>query len=378
MPDFTYIDSADALEKLCGRIRNEAEIALDTEFMREKTYFPRPCLIQLATSSEIACVDALTIERLEPLKEVLFDRNILKILHSARQDLEVFFHIFVGIPAPIFDTQIAASLCGFGNQTGYATIVSELLGKQVDKTHTRTDWAKRPLSESALAYAADDVRYLREIRELLCARLAKQNRLAWLDPEFAVLEDARNYEIDPTSVWRKVRGAKRVKPAGVAALIALAGWREQAASAQDKPRQWIIKDDALVSLAQRLPKNKKELQEIRGIPEEQEDKLLEIIGAAPRIPPAGMEFTEPPRLTPEQEATVDMLMAAVKLRAGEQNISAANLATRKDLEKLIRGDRRIEPLTGWRKAAIGDTLIAILDGEINLLIENNKPTLKQN
>ncbi|HKT31712.1 MAG TPA: ribonuclease D, partial [Gammaproteobacteria bacterium] len=223
--DYLWIETAEALQALCAELGAGEWLALDTEFMRERTYYPKLCLVQVATPQVVACVDVLAVQSLDPLLAVLDDARILKVLHSARQDLEIFFNLNGRVPAPLFDTQLAASFAGFPDQAGYATVVQGVLGVNLEKSHTRADWTRRPLPPAVRQYAADDVRYLRGIYPRLKQKLESQQRLDWMQAETARLTDPATYRPDPDGAWQKLRGLQRLKPRQLAAAKTLAAWR---------------------------------------------------------------------------------------------------------------------------------------------------------
>jgi len=253
--DYLWIETADALQALCTRLATSEWLALDTEFMRERTYYPKLCLVQVATPQVVACVDVLALTSLEPLLTVLDDTRILKVMHSARQDLEMFFNLNGQVPAPLFDTQLAASFAGFPDQAGYATVVQGVLGVNLEKSHTRADWTRRPLSPAVRQYAADDVRYLREIYPRLKHKLETGQRLDWLQAETARLMDPATYRPDPDNVWQRLRGLQRLKSRQLAAVKALAAWRERTAMQSDLPRQWVLKDEVLIDSGQAVTRH---------------------------------------------------------------------------------------------------------------------------
>lgn len=374
-----YITAAPALHALADSIQQADWVALDTEFMREKTYYPQLCLLQLATTDVIACVDPLALDDLTPLYDVLFKPGITKILHAARQDYEIFFHATGRLPAPLFDTQAAAGLAGFSDQAGYATLVKELLDVDLPKSHTRADWTHRPLADEVLAYAADDVRYLGALYDKLNASLAARGRRTWLDAELTTLIDPATYRPDPATSWKRIRGQQRLKPRELAVLAALAAWREGTAIAANRPRQWIVRDEILLDLARRQPRDLAALAQIRGIQtgfvERRGAEVLDLAQQARdnATPPAALAERE--RLTPEQDAVVDLLMSVARLCGAEQDISPANLVTRKEIERLVTGDRDLSVLAGWRRAAVGDALLDVLEGKRSLRLENGKAVL---
>lgn len=369
--DYLWIETGDALEALCARLQAADWLALDTEFMRERTYYPQLCLVQLATPEAIACVDVLTVPRLEPLLALLQNPAIIKVLHSGRQDLEMFFHLSGQVPAPIFDTQLAASFAGFPDQAGYGTVVQGLLGVSLDKSHTRADWSHRPLAEAVRQYAADDVRYLREIYPVLKTKLSAGGRLSWFEAGNAKLTDAALYRPDPEHAWQRLRGLQRLKPRQLAAVKALAAWREREAIVADRPRQWILKDETLIDLARQLPTSTEELRAVRGMPEslarKHGEELLALIHTA-----HGDVQPEPrlERLTAQEDALVDALMTVAHIKAAATGVSPAQLVTRSDLEQLVRGNRDLEILQGWRLETAGRALLEFLEGKIILAVKD--------
>ncbi len=367
-----YIDSAADLAALCARLRDRTWLTLDTEFIREKTYRARLCLVQLASEDDVACIDTLAIDDLGPLLELLLDPTITKVLHAARQDLEIFHDLAGGrVPAPVFDTQLAATLAGFGDQIGYAELVRRLLGVELDKSQARTDWSARPLDPEQLNYAADDVRHLREVYARLHARLEAAGRLAWLADDFATLVDPATYRSDPETAWRKLRGANQLRGRQLAVLRALAAWRERQAAEADRPRRWIMDDAALLALARSAPSRREQLAKVRGLGDglirRHGSDLLELIRDARNAQTEGEAPPPRPRpLTAAEEAGVDALMALVRLQAHRHEVSPATLATRRDLEALVRGEADLPLLTGWRRGLVGDLLTSFLAGEVTL------------
>ncbi|HEX7030455.1 MAG TPA: ribonuclease D [Gammaproteobacteria bacterium] len=372
MSRFAFIDSSAALGQFLDDTAGTRLVALDTEFMREKTYYPRLCLVQVAAGEQIACIDPLALDDLGPLWERLSSAGTCVLLHAGRQDLEVIFQASGKIPASVFDTQIAASLCGYGDQTGYAALVRDILGVELDKSMTRADWSRRPLSQDALEYAADDVRYLRALHEHLSSKLESLGREDWLEPELEVLTEPSQYRLDPAKAWKRIRAAAKLKPKEVAILRALAEWREREAMRVDRPRQWLLKDDALVFIAQRPPKNVAALTTVRGVEEgfalRHGETLLKLIDTARTAPPPEDLPAMRERLTLSQEAQADLLMAALKAIANANELAPASIANRKEIERLVRGDRNLDLLKGWRRAAAGLKLVDILEGRMGMMV----------
>ncbi len=359
------------LENTAGQLRATGWFALDTEFIRETTYWPRLCLIQVATDDVLALIDPLALDDLDPLLDVLFDTSVTKILHAAAQDLEIFHHMTGRVPGPIFDTQVAAPLLGFPEQAGFARLVEALLGEQLGKGQARTDWSERPLPAEALAYAADDVRYLVPLYHRLYEGLAARGRLEWLAPELARLTDPARYERPAADAWRRLKGVDRLPATGRAVVQALAHWREDRARAEDVPRKRVLQDDALVDIARALPRTRKQLGRLRslrsGAVQRYGDALLELVGRAREgSAPAPNERAGTPPLDDADEALVDAMSALVRLQAAEHALNAATLAERKSLVRLARGEAVAEVLTGWRYCVVGETLEAFLTGRTAL------------
>ncbi|MCW9023465.1 MAG: ribonuclease D [Gammaproteobacteria bacterium] len=376
MQSTLYIDTDSALSELCQQLKAAPYIALDTEFIREKTYSAHLCLIQIATGDIIACVDPIKLDNIDALMDVLYDRNIIKIFHAARQDLEIFFDMRGSIPGPIFDSQIAATLLGQSDQIGYANLVNALLNVELDKGQSRTDWSRRPLDEAQLRYAADDVRYLLQLYPIIINSLKEQDRLNWLDDDFVELENPSLYELHPEVVWKKVSGHNRLKGVQLAVVKQLAGWREQQALKRDRPRKWIIADDVITTLARIAPTKPAELEKIRGLTPQtikhDGDALLEEIEKGKNLPKDQWPEIKFKKATLNQECMTDILMASLRMQCKQHGISPAIISNRKELEKMAMGERELPVLQGWRKHIAGDTLLDILDGKLFMKVMDNQ------
>ncbi len=360
-----YVDTPSALTELCHRLRGSPWIALDTEFIREKTYYPELCLMQLANEELVACVDPLALTDLDPLMDILYDRSILKVLHSAYQDLEIFFHLRGAVPSPVFDTQVAATLLGQGDQVGYANLVSQLLGVALDKSQTRTDWRRRPLNAAQLSYAGDDVRYLRDLYRQQHAMLSMQGRLDWPKEDFEALCAPSRYRVDAQTAWRRIKGHQQLRSEQLAVLEVLAAWREERASSANRPRRWILGDAVLLDMAQRMPTDSARLEKIRGLGAgalERHGKVwLALIAKARGTPSENWpQAQQKAILTPEQEALVDAMMALAQRRGTQESINVSTLVSRKQLEQLLVADADIPLLHGWRAAVAGREVQALL------------------
>ena len=375
--EILYVDNNEKLQKLCENIKNAPLLILDTEFIREKTYRAKLCLIQIATDDIIACVDPIALKDLTPLMAIINDKNKLKVLHSARQDYEIFYDLNKELPQPLFDSQLAASLLGYGEQVGYGPLVNKILGVQLDKAHTRTDWSKRPLSQAQIRYASDDVYYLRKLYPLLKEQLITQGRENWLNEEFDSLCNPELFVTLPKDAWKKVKGINRLRPRQLAAAKNIAEWREEIAINKDRPRRWILADDILLAAAQLLPKNMSELESIVNIKKTTIDSsgeiILNCVQKALKLDDSNLPATaKPKRLTADQEIVADLLMTQLKIVANEQNISSANISNRKTIEKIIYGETDIPLLKGWRYQLAGKRIQELLSGQFGLHIENNK------
>lgn len=376
LADTLFVDTEAGLSKLCEQLRGKPVLVLDTEFLREKTYYAQLCLIQVAAEGVIACVDPLAIN-IDPLLDIIYDPNVVKVMHSARQDLEILFDLRGDLPRPLFDSQVAATLMGFGEQIGYANLVQQMLGVELDKMHTRTDWSQRPLDDEQLRYAADDVRYLFTVYHQQVETLRRKGRIDWLQEDFNELTNLDAYAPPPEVLWKRVRGAQKLKPAQLAVLRGLAVWREERARKINRPRRWVLKDEVMVDIARRGPRKLADLEKIRGLEgkilHQHGDDLLKVI-ADEQASDSSAWPTRPSsrRLTPAQDALVDLLMAVVRIRGAENEVSPGLLANRKAVESLVAGEVGVSVLHGWRAELAGHDLQAILAGERLLRVENGQ------
>ena len=350
---------------------------MDTEFLREKTYKPRLCLIQVATDTELACIDPLAMDDIDIFLDLLFDRSIIKVFHAAGQDLEIFYWMRGDVPGPVFDTQIAAPLLGHHEQIGYGNLIREVLGTDLAKSHSRADWTRRPLPEAQLRYAADDVVYLAELYPQMLESLTRLGRMDWLSEDFLALENPALYDKDVSKVWQRVKGIQKFKGATLAAIQKIAAWREKTARESDLPRNWLLKDEIMIDLARQRPDSMQELTHIRGLGDSiirrHGETLLELLRKSQteepqRLPP----FSKKVRLSPSQDAIVDLLSTLTKLRGDELGIHPAVLASRKELEKLLTAPEDSTLCRGWRKALIGEQLKELLAGRFGMHVEEQK------
>jgi len=356
------IDTADALTRFAAGVAHAPLLALDTEFMREKTYRAELCLLQLADAGDAVCIDPLALPDLASLAPVLTSAATVKVMHAARQDLEVLLPA-VGLVQPVFDTQIAAALAGFPAQVGYAELARRLLGVELDKAHTRTDWTRRPLSAEQQEYALDDVRHLLGLRANLLDTLAAKGRLAWLEEDLAALANADTLRVAPDDAWRKVKGLPALDEARQRLAQAVAAWRERRAIERNRPRGWILDDVSLREIVVRLPRSEQALGSLPEMPESVVRKCGEELLAL--VHDAGIADPPPPlprreRPDPAQLATVKRLAEIASVTAAELEIGAEVLATRRELEKLAAGRQDVNLLRGWRADVIGKKLLSAL------------------
>ena len=366
-----FIDDQSGLNNLCAVLSQAPWFTIDTEFLREKTYYPKLCLVQVATPDHVACIDPLALDDMTPLLDVIFDSGITKVMHAARQDMEIFYHLRGTVPAPVFDTQIAALLLGLPDQVGYGGLVQELLGVKLHKLHSRTDWSQRPLDEAQLHYAADDVIYLAQAYQLMLDNLGESGRLDWLADDFQALSDPALYAAHPENAWLRVKGANKLSGAALATLQALAAWREDRAQTLDRPRGWVLRDDVLLDIARHRPDSPASLGKIRGLNEhtvrKHGDELLALVAQAAGTTPAPFPRRKlRQRLTPAQDAAVDVMQAVVRLVGEENRINPAVLANRNQLEQLLLGNTDVPVLQGWRRQLAGERLQGFLNGQLNV------------
>ncbi len=368
------------LEALAGRLRAHGAFALDMEFQRERSYWPKLQLIQVALPDEAVAVDPLALDDLSPLLELIADPAIEKITHAGRQDAEIFFARAGRPPANIYDTQIAAALVGYGEQVGYGTLVSRLLGVRLEKKERITDWGRRPLSPAQLEYALDDVRYLFPMRDRLNEALEDRDRREWLREELAFYEDPGLYVQDPERLFMRVSRWRSLNRRGLGVLRELAAWREKEAAARDVPRQRLMADDVLVEIALRKPKTLDDLRPLRRLHPRDLDRhgraMLAAVERGLGIPDGELPNPpKPPRDDPEVAQIVDLLGVYLRQCARRERIAASYLGNQKDLSGLVswlKGSRRGEPpplLQGWRRRVVGNGLVELFEGKTSLRVD---------
>jgi len=377
---FEVIETTEKLETFMGKISNVKWLALDTEFLREKTYYAKLCLIQIEADGHRACVDPLSIDDLSSLTNVLNDPEVTIVLHAAHQDMEILLQLSGKVPAPIFDSQVAAAVLGLGDNMAYARLVEQMLGVAIDKSQVRTDWSRRPLKQAQLKYAVDDVRYLAQIYPMMLEKLEAQNRLAWLDKDFAKACDPETYAINAEQRWKKIRGNQVLKRPQLAILRELATWRENLAEKKDLPRKWIIGDDILIDLARQNPKSSQEIGQIRGIDADRTKKYhqiwLDLLKKGAETPES--DWPELPRSkkpTPTQNGVIDLLMLVIQIEAKKQGITPAVIAGRKQVASMIQaGETKLSD--DWRGEIVNEAFARVIAGELVLGVEDSKLALK--
>ncbi len=378
MTEPRLITESAPLAELCAAWREAEFVTVDTEFMRESTYRAKLCLLQIGPAEgEPVAVDPLAegID-LAPLYDLLVRAPVLKVFHAARQDVEVLLPLAGGVPHPLFDTQIAAMVCGFGDSVGYETLVAKLAHGRIDKTQRFTDWARRPLTERQLRYALSDVSHLRVVYEKLAAKLERTGRRSWLDEELATLTDPATYENLPEEAWRriKVRGGNR---RFFAILREVAAWRETEAARRDKPRPWVMRDTALSEIAAQRPRTVKELAKLRSVSQRSAESatgaaLLAAVErglalpdeACPKPPPRPEKSAAPAALT-------DLLKVLLTFKSEESGVARKLIASAADLERIAQGQTNGVPaLQGWRRALFGDAALDLVNGRLALTVEH--------
>jgi ribonuclease D len=372
----TPITTTAALDALCRRMADAPFVAVDTEFMRETTYWPRLCLVQVADGEEGAVIDPLAQGlELSPLLALMANERVEKVFHAARQDVEIFANLGV-IPRPLFDTQIAAMAAGFGEQVAYDALVRQMLKIGLDKSSRFTDWARRPLSQAQLDYALADVTHLATLFPLLRDRLAAEGRLAWVTEEMESLVDPANYDPDPEKAWKRLK-PRRFTPKYLAVLRGVAAWRERTAQTRDQPRGRILKDDAIDEIATQLPVDGDALGRLRSLPKGFSTsrfggEIIEAVKAALEDADAYAPVVER-RVTPSNPASgaiVELLKVLLKARAEDAGVASKLIATVSDLELIAADDAAdVAALHGWRREAFGADALKLKRGELALVLD---------
>ncbi|MCF6301715.1 MAG: ribonuclease D [Devosiaceae bacterium] len=367
------ITETNELAQFCTNAKSYDFITIDTEFHRETTYWPILCLVQLATTDEAILVDpmAKTID-LSPLFDLMANQKITKVFHAARQDIEIFVKLANVVPTPIFDTQVAASVCGYGDQVSYDKLVQAIVGAQIDKSSRFTDWAARPLSDKQKDYALADVTYLRDVYHALSAKLVELNRLSWMQDEQKILNNINTYIVDPQDAWKRLK-SKVNRPRDLAALKALGAWRENEAKKTDRPRRRILKDDAVNELAIQRPKNSQAFDRLRAVPKgfgnsRMGGDIIKVLDEVAKIPDSELPKLPPRKSGPSPKGPVgDLLRVLVKAVAEREGVAARIIANSDDIDQIVLSDTADVPaMSGWRFKLFGQKALDIKHSKLAL------------
>ena len=372
----TMIADSAELAAFCQRQAKAEYITVDTEFMRDSTFWPKLCLAQLGGPEEAVAIDTLAPGMdLAPLLDLMKNPKILKVFHSARQDLEIFFLLMDALPTPIFDTQVAAMVCGFGDSVGYDKLVRKLTGKRIDKSRRFADWSRRPLKDSQIDYAISDVVHLRPVYEKLRRQLEKRARTAWLDEEMAVLTNPDTYRLEPENAWRRLK-TRSASPRYLAVLRALATWRESEAQRRDVPRNRVLREEQLFDIAAHHPSTTEELSHTRGMGRDAArgrigQAILKALAEGMAVPEADCPAPPPQRDHPAGLGPlVDLLKVVLKLRCERHDVAQKLVASVADLEAIAADDdAQVRALSGWRREVFGETALALKQGRLGLGME---------
>ncbi|WP_428484057.1 ribonuclease D [Rhodopila sp.] len=382
LPDFpppALVATSAALEAFCQRMHTEGFITVDTEFMRERTYWPELCLVQIAGETEVAVIDAMAhgID-LTALGRLFADPTVTKVFHAARQDIEIFVLRYGDVPRPLFDTQVAAMVAGFGDQVGYDALVAALTGGSIDKAHRFSDWSVRPLSDAQLAYAAADVTWLRAVYTRLSEKLEQDGRLAWVAEEMAILSNPATYRTDPAQAWERLR-PRSSNRRFLQVLKATAAWREQEAQRVNIPRQRLVKDEALLEIAATAPASADALARVRGVTRGFAEgrsgaSLMQALAAARRVPdgdlpaaPQGRDNVRP------SAALVSLLKVMLAAKSEQHHVAPRLVASSDDIDRLALEDQPdIPSMAGWRREVFGEDALRLKQGQVALGVEGRR------
>jgi len=372
------ITTTQHLAEACARLAKHPYVTVDTEFLRESTYFPILCVAQMASVEEAVVVDARAegID-LAPFFELMADERVLKVFHAARQDIEIVWHQAGLIPHPVFDTQVAAMVLGYGDSISYDQLVQRITGDTLDKSHRFTDWARRPLTAQQIAYAISDVTHLRDVYLALSADLKRRERADWVSEEMEVLTSPDTYRLDPDSAWERLKTRVR-KPKDLAVLIELAAWREREAQARDVPRGRVLKDDALADIAVHAPTTAEKLGSLRSLPRGFErskwgESILAAVARGLARDPKSLPRLERAKSGANGAATVELLKVLLRMTSERHAVAAKVIATVDDLDRIAAGDdAEVPALKGWRRELFGEKALALKRGQLALAMEDGR------
>ena len=372
------ITTTDSLAEVCGRLQRHPFVTVDTEFLRESTYYPKLCVAQIASTDEAVVVDALAdgID-LKPLFHLMADENVIKVFHAARQDIEICWHAAGLIPAPLVDTQVAAMVLGYGDSIAYDQLVQRITGDSLDKSLRFTDWRRRPLSEAQIAYAISDVTHLRDVYVKLEADLKKRGRTEWMREEMRVLTSPDTYRMEPEHAWQRLQTRVR-KPKELAVLIEVAAWREREAQTRDVPRGRVLKDDVVGDIAVQTPTTIERLGNLRSLPKGFErskwgEAIIEAVKRGLARDLKTLPKIQRPKGAPNGQATVELLKVLLRMTAERHGVAAKVIATMDDLDRIAADDEANVPaLSGWRRELFGEKALALKHGRLALSVEHNR------
>jgi len=355
--DYSYIDSDEALARYCAALGEVSYCAIDTEFIRESTYYAELALIQIGSGDQFACIDPLAINDFKPFVELLVKPDLVKVFHSSSQDLEILYQKFSVVPSPVFDTQLAAAVLGYNHQISYADLVQQLCGVTLEKKHTRANWKRRPLSEDELDYAMDDVRYLLSVYEQLHEQLQASRRASWLERDLRDISDPQKYQVDMDQLWKRLKGAQKLKGEKLQIASDLCRWREQQAQRRNRPRRWILKDETIIEMARHKPDSIESLSQIRELGDKtiqrNGDQLLRIVAQAQSVDA---------ELWPQPDKVESL---------NKHQIALATLVTRKDIDSLILNPKSSRLTQGWRFTMAGEKLLEFIHGQSTISAEGD-------
>jgi len=377
-------DSA-ALAAFCAKVSVSDYVTVDTEFMRDRTYYPQLCLVQVAGPNDAAVIDALAPDiDLGPLLALMDNPAVLKVFHAARQDLEIFYNLTGRVPTPLFDTQVAAMVCGFGDQVSYETLAAQLARARIDKSVRFTDWAQRPLSDRQVTYALSDVTHLRPAYEALARKLAANGRASWLQQEMATLLDPATYKLDPNEVWRRMR-PRGAKPKFLAVMKEVTAWREREAQRRDTPRNRVVRDETILDLCAHAPSTMDELARMRGLSKNFAEgrlgqELLDAVKRGLAMPQAEIPaLPEGPELPSGLGPIVELLKVLLKMKCEEHGVAQKLVATTADLERIAASDdddaADIAALQGWRREVFGGAALDLRASKLAFTLKGKKIVL---
>jgi ribonuclease D len=375
------ITTTSVLAAACSRMAGNPFVTVDTEFLRESTYYPLLCVAQMASPDEAVVIDALApgID-LAPFYALMADETIMKVFHAARQDIEIVWHAAELIPHPIFDTQVAAMVLGYGDSISYDQLVQRITGDTLDKSHRFTDWTRRPLTEAQLAYAASDVTHLRQVYVALVEDLKRRDRADWVAEEMNVLTSPDTYRMEPENAWRRLKTRVR-KPKELAVLIEVAAWREREAQERDVPRARVLKDEAIGDIAVQAPTTLEKLRHLRSLPKGFErsrwgEAIVDAVARGLERDPKTLPLQSRTQPAVNGAAVVELLKVLLRMISEQHHVAAKVIATVDDLERIAASDRADVPaLKGWRRELFGERALALKHGRLALAIDHGKVAL---